>query len=153
MYSRQEAAQIKQAFWTSFGSYMAPVPSADGEKLNWINYKTGEKHLYFKMNADNKEASIGIFLTHPDQGVRDLYYEQLVELKFLLEATIGEPWIWQQRFYDDQGKEASRIFTNVSGKSIMKQEHWPALISFFKPRIIALDAFWSNVKHLFEALR
>ena len=49
MYSKAEATQLRQAFWTAFGQYMAPVPSAEGETTNWINYKTGFKHLYFRM--------------------------------------------------------------------------------------------------------
>ncbi|RYZ23162.1 MAG: DUF4268 domain-containing protein, partial [Chitinophagaceae bacterium] len=36
---------------------------------------------------------------------------------------------------------------------IFRREDWPELISFFKPRIVALDAFWSEAKYFFEALR
>ncbi|RZK28608.1 MAG: DUF4268 domain-containing protein, partial [Hymenobacter sp.] len=46
MYSKAEATQLRQAFWTTFGQYMAPVPSAEGWPTNWINYKTGLKHVY-----------------------------------------------------------------------------------------------------------
>ena len=57
MYSKSEASQLKQEFWTSFGQYMSPVLSAEGEKLNWINYKTGEKDIFFKMKANNKKST------------------------------------------------------------------------------------------------
>ena len=70
MYSRQEAAQLKQEFWSRFGQYLAPVLAADGEKINWINYKTGEKDIYFKMEADNKEAFIAIEVTHKDPEIQ-----------------------------------------------------------------------------------
>ena len=56
MYSRQEASILKQEFWTSFGLYMNPVLSSEGEKINWVNYKTGEKGIRFKMHADNRSA-------------------------------------------------------------------------------------------------
>ena len=39
MYSRQEASQLRKNFWTSFGQYMRPLPNADGERVNWLNYK------------------------------------------------------------------------------------------------------------------
>ena len=78
MYSRAEATQLRQAFWTAFGQYMAPVLSAEGEKVNWPNYKTGIKHVYFRMRADTRTASIGIELTHPDAGIRELFFEQFV---------------------------------------------------------------------------
>ncbi len=32
-------------------------------------------------------------------------------------------------------------------------EQWHDLIAFFKPRIIALDAFWTDAKYSFDALR
>ncbi|TVP42967.1 MAG: DUF4268 domain-containing protein, partial [Mongoliibacter sp.] len=34
--------------------------------------------------------------------------------------------------------------------NVMEKDDWPAIISFLKPRIIALDAFWSNIKPAFE---
>ncbi len=55
MFSKQDASKLKKEFWTAFGRYMKPVLSADGEKINWINYKTGEKDIVFKMDADSKK--------------------------------------------------------------------------------------------------
>ena len=94
MYSKAEATQLRQAFWTALGQYMAPVPSAEGDTTNWINYKTGLKHVYFRMQADNRQASIGIELLHPDAGIRALFWEQFRELRPLLHETLGETWTW-----------------------------------------------------------
>jgi len=153
MYSKQEAAQLKQQFWTTFGQYMRPVISANGEKINWVNYKTGEKDIYFRMQADNKKASVAIALTHKDEGLQALYFEQFQQLKTLLHNILQEEWIWQLHTSDEQGKNISRIYTAINDVSIFKQSDWPQLISFFKPRIIALDEFWSNVKDIFEAMQ
>jgi hypothetical protein len=153
MYSRQEASQLRQEFWTSFGQYMSPVLSAEGEKINWINYKTGEKDIYFKMHADNKKASIGIELTHKEAGIQQLYFEQFQELKNILETAVGEEWNWQLHSINDNGRLVSKVYTDITNVSIFKKEDWPALISFFKPRMIGLDEFWSSVKYGFEALR
>lgn len=152
MYSRQEASQLRQEFWTTFGQYMAPVLSAEGEKINWVNYKTGEKDIFFKMHADNKKAIIAIELTHKDAGIQQLYFEQFAELKKILEDFLQEAWSWQLHSVDN-GKIISRIFSETENVSIFKKEEWPLLISFFKPRIIGLDAFWSSVKYGFEALK
>jgi hypothetical protein len=67
---------IKTAILDSFGQYMSPVHSAEGERINWINYKTGEKNIYFRMHADHSKASIAIEITHKDDGVQALYFEQ-----------------------------------------------------------------------------
>ncbi len=153
MYSKQEAAQLKQQFWTAFGQYMQPVLSAEGEHINWINYKTGEKDIYFRMRADNKAAYTGIELTHKDAGMQALYYEQFQQTKSMLNDALNEEWIWQLLTQDEHGKNISRIYTVLDNVSIFKQDDLPQLISFFKPRIIALDAFWASAKYVFEALR
>lgn len=153
MYSKQEAAQLKEEFWTAFGKYMSPVLSAEGEKVNWINYKTGEKSVQFRMQADNKHAFIAIELTHKDSGIRDLYFSQLQQFKLLLESETGEQWKWEPEYNDEYGKVISRVSSVLSGVSIFRKEDWPQLISFFKPRMIALDTFWSQVKYAFEMLR
>ena len=153
MYSKQEASRLRQQFWTAFGQYMSPVLSADDEQVNWLNYKTGEKDIYFRMRADNKKASIGIELTHKDTGLQALYFEQFQQLLSLLHDTLQEAWIWQLHAHDEHGKPVSRIYTEKENVNIFKQEDWPGIISFLKPRIIALDAFWSTAKHIFEAMR
>ena len=153
MYSRQEASKLRQEFWTSFGLYMAPVASTDGEKINWMNYKTGEKDIAFKMQADNRKAFIGIELSHKDPGVQQLYFEQFFQLKNILEASLEEVWEWHEGTYDENGRLVSRIYKTQEGLNIFNKGDWPALISFFKPRIIALDAFWSAAKYTFESLR
>jgi hypothetical protein len=153
MYSRQQASELRQAFWTAFGKYMQPILSAEGEKVNWVNYKTGEKNIYFRMNAGSRSSSIGIEITHPDIELQQLYFEQFVQLKTLLHNALNEEWNWQLHFNDENGKVISRIYNELNNVSLFNQNDWPALISFFKPRIIALDEFWSSARYGFEALR
>lgn len=153
MYTRQQASELRQEFWTAFGQYMSPVLSAEGEKINWINYKTVEKNIFFKMQADNKSAFITIELTHADLEIQQLYFEQFAQLKKALHTTLGEEWNWLLHKTTDMGKTISSIEKEITGVSIFKKEDWPALISFFKPRIIGLDEFWSSYKYSFEALR
>jgi hypothetical protein len=153
MYTREQASQLKQAFWTAFGQYMAPVPSAEGIKVNWSNYKTGLKNVYFRMEADNKKATIAIELTHADMDIQEIFYEQFVELKNILHSYLNEEWEWALHTRDENERTVSKIYREISPVSIYNQDHWPALISFFKPRIMALDEFWSNAKYAFDALK
>lgn len=153
MYTREQASQIKQAFWTTFGQYIGLHLSAEGTKANWINYKTGFRHVYFRMKAEKKNAWIGIELTDPDIEIQELFYEQFLQNKLFLESIMNESWNWQLHAEDENGRIVSRIGTSLNGVSVFNQDDWPALISFFKPRIIALDEFWSDAKYSFEALR
>ncbi|MDP9079373.1 MAG: DUF4268 domain-containing protein [Bacteroidota bacterium] len=153
MYSKEEASQLKQEFWTAFGQYISPHQSAEGLRVNWVNYKTGIKHVFFKMQADKRTASIAIELTHPDPGIQELFFEQFKEYKNIFTAVLDEPWEWELHAMDEYGKTVSRIYKQIDGVSIFNKNDWPTLISFFKPRIIALDEFWNDVKYGFDALK
>lgn len=153
MFTREEASHINQEFWTTFGRYMSPIPSAEGLKINWVNYHTRVKDIHFRMDAGSKSAIIYILIQHPDLDIQELYFEQFVELKDLLHDTLQEEWQWQLHVPGDAGKIVSRIYKQKSGISVFNREHWPELISFFKQRIIALDSFWENAKYSFESLK
>lgn len=152
MFSRQEIARQKQAFWTAFGKYMKPVPSANGEKINWINYKTGVTGIYFRMDASREQAGIAIELAHADVELQQKQYGHFIQLKEMLHGSLGEEWLWQPAVPDEHGKTIGRIGKELHGVNVLRTEDWPALISFFKPRIIALDDFWSMARYGFEGL-
>jgi len=154
LYSREEAKKLKEQFWTHFGRFMSLVPSEEGGKTNWVNYKTGIKHLFFRMDADNKRADIYIEISHPDEGIRELLFEQFLEYKPIMETELGEEWTWDKTYYDEYGKKTARIGIRLDKKlSVFKQEDWPELMAFFKPRIITLDQFWSTAKYGFEMFK
>ncbi|MGK7388872.1 MAG: DUF4268 domain-containing protein [Candidatus Cyclobacteriaceae bacterium M2_1C_046] len=153
MYRREEASQIRHEFWTVFGRYMAPVPSADGDEINWINYKSGFKHVQFKLETGRKSAIAGIYLTHNDLEIQELFYQHFLDQKNILEDITGYKWNWQLHVPEDTEKIISRIYQEKKGLSVFNREHWPELISFFKSRIIVLDQFWSLAKYSFDELR
>jgi hypothetical protein len=149
MFSKQEATQLRKEFWTALGQYLSPIPSSEGEKINWINYKTGVKGLQFKMDADREKAFIGIIITSPDLIKQQELFDQLEEVKNILHSELQEEWTWLPKVYEE-GKLISKIYTEKTGVNVLKKEDWPELISFFKPRIIVLDRFWNTVKYGFE---
>lgn len=153
MYAKDEASKLKQAFWTTFGQYIAPQPSAEGLKINWVNYKTGIRYVNFKMHADNRAAFIAIELSNPDLGIQELLFEQFREYRNILRSCLGEDWEWQLHVPDENHKTVSRIFKPLPNVSIFKEEDWPQLISFFKPGIIALDEFWNDAQYGFELFK
>ncbi|PSR12486.1 MAG: DUF4268 domain-containing protein [Bacteroidetes bacterium] len=152
MYSKEEVTQLRKAFWTTFGQYLRPIPGSEGEKVNWINYRTGFKGMNFRMDANKQEAYIGIVFSQPNPDLRILFFEQLLELRSVLHGELGEEWIWEQAARNDQGQPISQVYQILPAVSIFQKADWPQLISFFKPRIIALDEFWSTAKYHFEPL-
>ena len=87
MYTRAELSKIRTEFWITFGLYMKPVPNSYGRRINWPNYKTGVKDIYFRMRAEREFASIGIELGHTDLEMQELVLDQFGQLKNILEAS------------------------------------------------------------------
>lgn len=153
MYSRAEATQLKHEFWIAFGRYISLHVNSEGLKINWVNYHTGYKYIYFRMEAGNDKAEISIRLTHPDTLLRELYFDKFQGFRTMIHGALGEEWTWQPEVQDGQGKAISKIYTELKGVSIYDKNTWPGIISFFKPRIIALDEVWNDIKDAFEDLR
>ncbi len=102
------------------------------------------------MEAEKNFASVGIELTHGDLELQQLFFEQLHSLQKLLESETEEKWDWELHHEDEFGKITSRVRVILHDVNVMNEADWPELITFLKPRIIALDAFWTNVKPAFE---
>ena len=153
MYTKHEISKQKQAFWTAFGRYMKPVLSADGEEISWLNYKTGNKYIGFRMDVDSRRAVLSVVMDHPDPGARQLYFDRFLQMRGIFEGTVEEgDWIWRPEGVDEHGRGINMIYKELDGVNIFRSEDWPAIISFLKPRIIALDEFWSMVRYQFSGL-
>jgi hypothetical protein len=150
MYTREQASLVRQQFWTTFGKYMSPILSADGTKVNWVNYKTGIPQLFFRMDADKNQASISIQVMHKDLELGKNIYTQLKLLQSFLHETLGEEWNWEPAVFNEFGQPLSKISTSLAPINIFKETDWPLIISFLKPRLIALDLFWVNHKMIIE---
>jgi len=150
MYTRAELSKIRTEFWITFGLYMKPVPNSYGRRINWPNYKTGVKDIYFRMRAEREFASIGIELGHTDLEMQELVLDQFGQLKNILEACLKERWDWKLHVFNEMGQPISKIECVLEGVNVLDSNDWPKIISFLKPRIIALDTFWEQVKPGFE---
>ncbi|MDB5277174.1 MAG: hypothetical protein JWR61_2129 [Ferruginibacter sp.] len=143
MNSKQQPGLVRQQFWTVFGQYMRPVLSASGEKINWINYKTGVKFIRINLNCSNGEASIGLELSNPEE-IRHLQFDKLLQFKKPFQQLCGADWQWQKDILSDGEKCSSTISASISNVHILNQSDWSQLISFFKNGMIALDQFWNE---------
>lgn len=151
MYSKSEASKVRTDFWTKFGKYMLPVHSASSEKVNWVNYKTGVKHIRFLLDFTNSSASVIIVLLHTETEQRRKVIQYFESLLDELDTTGMGSWIIND-FIMKEGKATGQISNSLDGVNIFQQETWPAAISFLKEQLIALDRFWFHHKDEFAML-
>lgn len=152
MYTKEEASKVKQKFWTTFGKYMQPVPSASGEKVNWVNYKTGIKGISFKLNADNIKATFAIEISLVDKDLQHQYFDIFANVKNQFAARGFVDWQMDKYFVSEYEKEISMIFAELKNINIYRETDWPAIIAFLKEHAIALDIFWNEYKVAFEII-
>lgn len=150
MYIQREASQLRQQFWTICGQYLAPILNADGEKINWVNYKTQNRFIQIKMAAGDKSASISIEIHHFDANIQQQYFSQFLMQQNLFENIAGKDWQWLPNYENKEGENISIIKKEISHVSIFTKENWPELISFFKQSITTFDEFWQIAKYGFE---
>ena len=150
MFTKPTAAFTRSRFFSVLGQYMAPVHASGGMKINWMNYKTGIKPVFFRLETPNMGAEIGFLIQHADQHLRFQYYNQFLDLQTIFEETIGNNWVWSRQFSSGDGQIVSRIYDKLENVSILNDKDWPCMISFFKSRLIAMDAFWWQVKDQFD---
>lgn len=102
------------------------------------------------MRAERNHAAIAIELSHADLEMQELVLDQFSELKKILEGCMNEEWIWRLHTENEMGQPISKIESVLEGVNVLDSNDWPSIISFLKPRIIALDDFWDQVKPGFE---
>ncbi len=148
MYTREEASKIRQEFWSAFGIYMRPVPSATGEKVNWVNYNTRLKPVRFRLDASNQGVWARIEI-HGDDEYRSSVLSVVRNLADDLQGELSPSW-----FHDVNidGKNISMVEWKNDRLNIFRRDDWPAMISFLKEKIILLDNFWALHKDVIETI-
>lgn len=122
MFSKQEAIQLRKEFWINFGRAFP---------RKWILYDTKIKDLAFKFEMDVKKATVAIEITMKDELFRNAYFEKFQSLESILKENTGVDFLWGEHYFLDNGKEISRIWTELDGPSIYRKETWPEAYRFF----------------------
>ncbi|MGB0892087.1 MAG: DUF4268 domain-containing protein [Flavobacteriaceae bacterium] len=133
MFSKEEAAQLRKEFWTSFGKSFP---------RKWLLYNTKIKGFAFKFQADRKKASVCLDIDHIDEAANELLYDQMLSLKALLEAELPEV-IYDESFELESGKIIHRIYLPYEQKfSIHNKNTWRDCYEFFVETMSKFELFF-----------
>lgn len=122
MFSKEEAAQLRKEFWTSFGKSFP---------RKWLLYNTKIKGFSFKFVADKKQALVCLDIEHSDEIANELLYDQMISLKVLLETEIPEV-IFNDSYMLESGKIIRRIYVPFEEKfNIHNKNTWRNCYEFY----------------------
>lgn len=152
MYGKEEAKELKKEFWTSFGIYMKKYNHVYGRKLNWVNYKTKIRDVYFRLNVDKSKATFSIELQHKDEGIRDLFFDQFEELKAALNDQFKNELIWERRSLNDFNISIAKIGCMYGGVNVFDKNTWKNAFQFLEQNIVDAHEFWEDFNEIFKQL-
>ncbi|QTE23578.1 DUF4268 domain-containing protein [Polaribacter cellanae] len=133
MFSKDEAAQLRKDFWTSFGKSFP---------RKWLLYNTKIKGFSFKFVADRKKAMVCLDLENTDELVNMLYYDQLLSLKSLMENDIPEI-VFDNEYELESGKLIHRIYVPFDSKfSIYNKNTWRDCYEFYMETMPKFELFF-----------
>ena len=89
MYSKEEAAKLRQEFWVSFGKSFP---------YKWILYKTKVKPIQFRFYFDTKKAMVCIDI-EGDEEEREEYFNKFLSLKSILTEFLPENYFEQKLLF------------------------------------------------------
>lgn len=131
MFSREEKKQLVQKFWADFDLYCQTLPDLRHRKKKWILHDTKISHLDLKFDCDRSYAQVAIEINFRSEDKRLAVFDLLQKYKPILELGIESEMIWELCYTTNLGKEVSRIYLQLDGVDLHREEHWPRIHAFF----------------------
>ncbi len=141
MFSKEEASNLREEFWTSFGKSFP---------RKWILYRTKIKGLAFKFDAGRRDLNVAIEINSNNSTKNELLFEQFQALKSILTDCIPNI-VFDDNYVLNSGKSVHWIYTPYPDKfSIYNKNTWGAAFLFMKDNMSALEEFFEDYKDFIE---
>jgi hypothetical protein len=152
MLSKEELKLKNTLFWNGFKKFMQKYKSSNGKRMNWVSYPSDVKNVYIRLYTDSKVARLSFEIQPKDNSVREIIWEQMIELKKVMEASLKYETIWDEKTYSDKGKIYSRIYWELSGVNYFNEEDHSRIYDFLKDRLLEFDEFYQEFKEILISL-
>ena len=152
MLSREEQKQLNTEFWTEFRKFMSHFKSSNGKRINWISYPSDVKNVYIRLQADGKGARLCLDIQPKDDGIRAIIWEQMTELKKVMESNMTHETIWLEKMWNDEGRSFSRIMWQQEDLDFYLLKDRILIFEFLKNRLVEFDAFYQEFKEILISL-
>jgi hypothetical protein len=152
MLSKEARKERNEKFWVAFKEVMRKRVSSSGRRVNWSTYPTEVKNTYLRLICDGKLTAVCYDIQFKESGVQAIFWEQLGELKTVLESAMNYPTQWNEKFVNAEGKTIGRISWELEGVNFYNDSDWTKIHNFFKDRVIEFDSFYQEFKDILISL-
>lgn len=148
MFSKEEKSALNHSFWKEFKDGMKKSSSQVQRRVNWLHYPTHLKYTYLRLVFDQHEAAVCYDIQFKDEEIRFLFWDQLIELKTLINQSMGVSTIWIQNLEIHNGLMISRLKWQDPSLCIHCKKDWKKAQLFFKERLLEFDVFYQEYKEI-----
>lgn len=152
MLSREKLKVRNIEFWGDFRKYMNNVRSSNGRRINWLSYPSDVKNVYIRLNVDTEGVRLCLDLQPKNEGVREILWEQMTELKKVMENSMKHETIWLEKVFTEDSRVFSRIMWEQKGLNFYKIEDQDEIFEFLKNRLVEFDEFYQEFKEILISL-
>lgn len=152
MLNREELKAKNTEFWSDFRKYMNKVRSSNGRRMNWLNYPSDVKNIYIRLQADAKGTRLCMDIQPKNEGVREIIWEQMTELKKVMESSMKYETSWIEKLTSDDGRTFSRIMWETNEFNYFNEEDQLKIFEFLKNRLLEFDEFYQEFKEILISL-
>ena len=142
MLNPEERKAFNSEFWGEFRLMMRRQNSKEQRGINWLHYPTHIKHVYLRMHCDNLGSAIRLDFQFKDASIREIVWEQMTELKAVLEQAMGNDGIWTRNISAPEGFLFDRIEWRNDALNYYQKEQWPAIHAWLKEKLLAFHRFY-----------
>lgn len=153
MFGKEERKEFVTNFWEGYKKYMKKSTSLRGNHIPWINYPTNVKSIYFRYYVDQNHAKVVIEIQDKDPGIRELHWDQFIELKKILEGFFEDQLIWKEEAINQANKPCSQIYIELPEVNLYSSDDHQKIYAFLKENMVKLDEFWETYYDIFEELQ
>ena len=152
MLTKDELREINTEFWLDFKKHMSRIKSSSGKKINWLSYPTQVKDIYLRLEVTRQFVAINFDFQYKDEATRSVFWEQMQELKKVLQESMGKDDIWMEECYSDSVPVFSRIQWKKEGLNYFNPQNQAEIFDFFQEKLVSFDIFYQNYKEILQFL-
>ena len=151
MFSKEESKRLNLEFWNGFEEYMSKYKSSNGRKINWLKYPSEIKTIFIRLEVNSKSIKLCFDIQNKDDSLREILFEQMTELKVVLEEITEENPEWiENEFVNNQ--YISRIVWENNKYNFYKKNETEFIYNYLKERLVKFDIFYQEYKDILVSL-
>lgn len=145
MLSKEEAQEMRHAFWHKLESKSRRLPGQNGKPVRWIGDHTGIKGLDLRFDLTSGRVMVAIEINTHSETKDATLWQHLTQCKALVERHFETELIWDKNFVREAGNVVARVYTSTTG-NIYDKEQWPDMIHFMIDNMMRMEAAYREIQ-------